>query len=265
MVLNNRTSVKAEAITGAIVVDTPAELCGNAEIIFTMVSNDNALKEILFSQQGIFSTINSHHTLIDCGTTSIELTEEIAKKCAAKKAAFLDAPLTGSKNAADEGTLLFMFGGTKAVFEKNRDVFAALGKKFVHCGQHTNGQRTKIALNIAQVMILESYLEGIALGLKEGIPLNVLREVFDNSGAQNRVSTVKMQKILQRDFSPHFLLELMNKDIKLAQKEMKKLKLDLPLAKAVVKVLQQAVDKGLGKEDFCALVKLLEEKIGIKL
>lgn len=155
----NRTRSKAEAIEGATVVDTPAELCSKAEIVLMCVSNDASLKDILYSEKGIMSTISSDNILIDGSTTSVELTAEIAKKCAEKGAAFLDAPVTGGIKGAVEGTLLYMVGGPKETFEKYRHVFEAMGKRLVYCGPNTYGQRMKIALNLTQAMTLESYLE----------------------------------------------------------------------------------------------------------
>lgn len=261
----NRTRAKAEAITSATVVNNPQELCKHTEVLFTCVSNDDALQEVLFSPRGIWATITPKHTLIDCGTTSVKLTEEIAKQCSQKKIAFLDAPITGSKQGATDGALLFMIGGTEKAFEQCCDIFYAMGKKCVLCGPNTYGQRTKIALNLAQAMILQSYLEGIVLGLKEGVSLDVLREVFDNSGAKNQIATAKMPKILCNDFSPHFQTELMNKDIKLADEEIQRLGIPLPLSKAMRGVLQEAIESGFGMEDFCALVKLLEKNAGVKV
>lgn len=261
----NRTRAKAELIQGSTVVDTPAELCSKAEVILMCVSNDASLKDILYSATGIMSTISSKNILIDSSTTSVELTAKIAKKCAEKGAAFLDAPVTGGMKGAAEGTLLYMVGGKKEAFESCRKIFEAMGKRLVYCGPNTYGQRMKIALNLAQAMILESYLEGIVLGLKEDLPLDVIMETFDNSGAKSGVATAKMPSILQRDFSPTFLLELMNKDMKLAEHEIKKLGINLPTAAATIKMLQEGMDKDLAKEDWIAIAKLLEQKAGVKI
>ncbi|MBI2141168.1 NAD(P)-dependent oxidoreductase [Candidatus Woesearchaeota archaeon] len=261
----NRTRPKAEAIQGATVVDTPAELCGKAEVVLMCVSNDASLRDILYSSSGIMSSLSRKNILIDSSTTSVELTAEMAGKCAEKGAEFLDAPVTGGMKGAAEGTLLYMIGGKKEVFEKCRNVLEAMGKRLIYCGPNTYGQRMKIALNLTQAMVLESYLEGVVLGLKEGLPIDVIIEAFDNSGAKSGVATAKMPSILQRDFSPTFLLELMNKDHKLADSEIKKLKLTLPIAAATVKILQEGMDKGLAKEDWIAIAKLLEQKNNVKI
>ncbi len=261
----NRTRPKAEAIEGATVVGTPAELCKNAEVVLMCVSNDSSLRDILYGSSGIMPALTEKNVLIDSSTTSVELTAEIAAKCAEKGAEFLDAPVTGGMKGAAEGTLLYMIGGKKAIFEKCIPVFEAMGKKLVYCGPSTCGQRMKIAINLTQSMILESYLEGVVLGLKEGLPLEVVMETFDNSGARSGVATAKMPSIVQRDFTATFLLELMNKDLKLAEHEIKKLGLTLPAAAVAIRILQEGMDKGLAKEDWIAIVKMLEEKNKVKI
>lgn len=261
----NRTKSKAAAIAGAKIVDTPAELCRKAEVIFTMVSNDAALKDVLFSNQGIMGALSGKNVLIDSSTTSVGLTEEVAEKCVGKGAEFIDAPVTGSKKGADEGTLVFMFGGKKETFEKCKRVFEAMGKRFVHCGPNSYSQRAKMALNITMAMILESYIEGVALALKEGVRFEAISEILENSGARNNVASVKMPAITAGNFTPQFMLELMSKDMGLASSEMEKLGLSLPLASAVVAVLKEGVGSGLGKEDWCAIVKVLEKKNKVKI
>lgn len=140
-----------------------------------------------------------------------------------------------------------------------------MGKKIVHCGPNTYGQRMKVVLNITQGMILESYLEGVVFGLKEGLSLQTIQDVLDNSGAKNTLASVKMPSIIDRNFQPYFLLELMHKDMGLAEQELQRLGLQLPLAQAVIRVYQECMQQGLGKEDWSAIVKLLEKKVGVEI
>ncbi len=255
----NRTRSKAESVRGAKIAETPGELC-SADVIFTCVSNDAALREILFSDDGIYNSLSSRNILVDCSTTSVPFTMEIEKKCAKKGCDFLDAPVTGGKKGADEGELVFMAGGKKDALERIRRLLDAMGSRVVYCGQTSSGQRMKIALNLTQAMVLESYLEGLSLALKNDVPLDAAMEVLDNSGARSTVASSKMPSIIKHDFSPTFFLELMNKDMKLAEQEIRKLNMDLPLAKEIIKIMKHAHDKGWGTEDWTIIVRLLEEK-----
>jgi 3-hydroxyisobutyrate dehydrogenase-like beta-hydroxyacid dehydrogenase len=232
----------------------------SGDIIFICVSNDNAVKEcfekVNFKEGQIF---------VDCGTTSLQLTKELQAMCNEKGCSFLDAPITGSKLGAESGNLTFMVGGKKEVFDMLEEEFAVMGKIAVYCGEATYGQKMKHALNLTQSNILQGYLEGIILCLKLGVPLEATISVMENSGAKNGVGSFKTPYIQQRDFAPHFLLNLMYKDLKLAESEINDLGLDLPISKKTISVFQEAMDKGLGKEDFVAIVKLLEEKNKVTL
>lgn len=263
----NRTSSKAGKINhkNFNFAESPKEACEKSEIVITCVSNDAALESVLFSNNGVFAALGKGKILIDCSTTSVKATAKIAEECGKKNANFIDAPVTGSKTAAESGTLLFMAGGDRKTIGNCMPVFNAMGKKLVYCGPNTYGQRAKIALNLTQALMLQSCLEGLVLGAKNGVPLKSMLEIFENSGAKSGVGSVKVQKIMKRDFSPHFKLELMNKDVEFAMSEMKKLGLELPLSIEVAKVFKKAMSEGLGHEDFASLAKLLEEKAGIEL
>ncbi len=264
----NRTKEKIKGIKhiNFKAVDKPKELPEKCDAVFTCVSNDNALKEVLFSKNGLFMALNKKNILIDCGTTSLELTNEIHKKAKEKNAGFLDAPLTGSKIGAETGQLVIMVGGKKEIFEKCMPLWNAVGKKAVYCGENGAGQKVKHALNLAMSLILESYLEALVFAMKSGVDISPIMEVLDNSGAKNEVASFKMPYIMERNFKPaHFLYKLMHKDIKIAENEMKNLGLNLPLSKEIFKLFQKGHEKGLDEQDFCSLVKLLEEKSGVQI
>lgn len=263
----NRTKLKAEKTRhkNFSIAISPKEACRNSDITITCVASDSALNEVLFSAEGVFNDLDKNKTLIDCSTTSVELTSKIAKECEKRGIKFLDAPITGSKMGAETGSLLFMAGGDEKVVKECMPVFNAMGKKLVYCGPSTFGQRAKIALNLTQALILQSSFEGLVLGAKNGVSLKSMIEIFENSGAKSGVGSVKIPKVLKRDFSAHFKLELMNKDVEFAVNEMKKLGLELPLSMAVAKVFRKAMAKGLGSEDFAGIAKLLEEEAEVEL
>ncbi len=263
----NRTKEKLNSIKhpNIVVVNSPKESCEQSDVIITCVSNDAALSDVLFSETGVFKALNKTKILVDSGTTSVGLTEKITQECEAINAEFIDAPITGGKTGAENGTLMFMVGGRKDIVDKCTTIFNAMGKRIVYCGTNGHGQKAKIALNLTQSLMLQSHLEGIMLGVKNGVPLESMLEVFENSGAKSGVGFGKMPSILRRDFSPSFKLELMNKDVNLAMQEINKLGLDLPLSKKLLNVFQEAMKKGWQEEDFVSIVKLLEQNAGIKL
>ena len=245
--------------------DTPRDICSKARVIFTCVTDDTAIDDVLFRKGGVFETITPKNVLVDCSTTSIEMTERMAQECKSQNIAFLDAPLTGSKVGAESGNLVFMVGGRKDVLEDNKPIFEAMGKKIIYCGENTKGQKAKLALNLMQALILEGYAEGMIFALKNDVPLDALLEIIDNSGAKNNLATYKLPFILKRDFHPHFKLDLMKKDLQLASKELERLQLDMPLSKLILNVYKEASAQGLGNEDYVATVKVLEKKAKVTI
>ncbi|PLX21083.1 hypothetical protein C0584_03515 [Candidatus Parcubacteria bacterium] len=258
----NRTRSKAEEISEINIVGSPKELGVKTDIVFVCVSNDEALRDVLYGDNGLFSGLEKGKTLVDSGTTSLELSEKIRDDAKKIGINFLDAPITGSKMGANNGTLMFMVGGQKEVFEKTIPVFQSMGKKFVYCGETPNGQKAKHSLNMTMSLILESYLEGMALGIKSGVPREAMQEILDNSGAKNGISDFKMKQILEKDFTPHFTLELMHKDLSLADDDRKNLNLHAPLADKIQEIFADSLSRK--EEDICTIVKTLEEKNDIK-
>lgn len=259
----NRTKSKIDdlASDSVSVVDSVEETAGG-DIVITCLPSDDALQKAVLDSDLLASL--SGKILVETGTTSIEMTEKLAAACAEKNIQFMDAPTTGSKLKAESGEMTMMFGGEKALFDTLKPVFECCSKVNVYCGAITYGQRAKLALNMAQAMILESYLECLVFAVKNGVPLNAMQEIMENSAAQSGVGKFKLPYIKKRDFEQHFMLKLMHKDLTFAKNEMDKLGLDLPLAKHIREIFDHSVEEH-GLEDVSAIVKKLEKHAGVEL
>ena len=258
----NRTKEKIKDLESdkIKVVDSLQE-AGKADLVITCLPSDDAIMEAVFERDMIGSLKGK--IFIDCGTTSIATTARIAEACEKNNVEFMDAPITGSKLGAEAGTMTMMIGGEKDTFLKCMPVFKAMGKVHVYCGPATYGQRAKLALNMAMSMLLESYLECLIFAVKNGVPLKAMEEVMENSAAKNGIGSFKMQYIKKRDFEQHFMLKLMHKDLSFAEKEMKRLNLELPLAKHIKAIFEKSLERG--DEDVSTIVKELEKKAGVEL
>src|ERR1051326_1168376 len=132
---------------------------------------------------------------------------------------YLDAPMTGSKIGARDGQLVFMVGGESASLEKVRPLFDAMGKTVHHVGGIGLGQAAKLAQNLQNAVIFESFAEGLMLATKLGVPPQKLIEIVKSTMTRSGVVEYKSDFVLNRDFSPNFPLKLMFKDIKLMRSE----------------------------------------------
>jgi 3-hydroxyisobutyrate dehydrogenase-like beta-hydroxyacid dehydrogenase len=260
----NRDPQRARALAPARPADTPAGTA--ADVVFLCVADDAAVREIAFGEHGVLGALARGAVLVDCGTTSLSLTAELDAAAQARGATFLDAPITGSKLGAENGTLTFMVGGPGTALERIAPLLAVMGKHTVHVGETAGlGQAAKYCLNLSQAVVLEGVLEGYVLAKKLGVPLPRMAEVFEHSAGRTGVGAFKIPYLLRGDFSPHFKLWLMHKDLHLALGEASRMRLALPLARSVCTLYDQGVAEGLGEQDFLALARLLERWAGIEL
>ncbi|CAN7709800.1 NAD(P)-binding domain-containing protein [Paenibacillus sp. LjRoot153] len=260
----NRTAGKADELEqlGAEVGLTPAEVARSSDVLFTMLSNDAALLETFYSEQGILSGIHPALTIIDTSTVSPQTSQKLAEELAAHFVDFLDAPVTGTKPAAEAGTLTFMVGGSREVFEEQQELFHVLGSKALYLGPSGSGSYAKLAHNTMVGINLAGLAEGLSIATKAGIHPSQFLEIVRSGGANSKQVELKGEKILDRDFSNQFSLKLMLKDLLLAQEITGKFQLPTPMLQSATNLFQIGLSKGLGEEDLSAVIKCYEEWMG---
>ncbi len=145
----NRSTAKAEKLepVGATVLTSPAEVAGESDIVFTMLTADVAVEEVILGEKGINVGISPGKIVVDCSTVSPATSQKISRELAKTGVEMLDAPVTGSEPQAIEGILAFMVGGKKEIFEKCLPLFLAMGKKAYYMGGSGAGSCTKLANN----------------------------------------------------------------------------------------------------------------------
>lgn len=257
----NRTRQKADELAsmGASTAESPAAVARETDVIFTNVSNDEALLEVVFGQGGILEGVRPGMTVIDCSTVSAETSRKIHAELGANFVDFLDAPVTGSKPAAEKGTLVFMVGGKQSVFEQHDDLFEVLGSKAVYMGESGSGSYAKLAHNTIVGINAVGLVEGLAIASKAGLDPERFLDIVTSGAANSRQAELKGVKIVERDFSTQFSLQLMLKDMLLASKLTGQFQLPAPLLHAATALYQMGLAKGLGPLDTSSVVQCYEE------
>jgi 3-hydroxyisobutyrate dehydrogenase-like beta-hydroxyacid dehydrogenase len=257
----NRTAAKREQLKalGALEAASPAEAARQADVIFTNVSNDDALLEVVYGPGGILEGTRPGLTVIDCSTVSPATSRRIAEELKAQQAFFLDAPVTGSKPAAESGTLVFMVGGEEGVYEEHLDLFEVLGSKCLYMGDSGSGSYAKLAHNTIVGINAIGLMEGFSIAAKAGLSPEKFLEIVTAGGANSRQAELKGNKIIQRDFSNQFSTALMLKDLLLAQKLTAGFQLPAPLLHAATSIFQMGLAKGLGDQDLSSVIQCYEE------
>jgi len=252
-------------VEGARRAASPAEAARGAEVVWMCVSDTNAVESVLFGPQGVEESLTEGMTIVDSSTISPSATRQFAERVGAIGVRYLDAPMTGSKVAADAGTLIFIVGGEEAAIESVKPLFSAMGKVFFRMGETGKGQAAKLAMNLQIALIYEGFAEGLTLATKLGVDAQNLVGVIQASMVRSGVVDYKAPFVLNRDFTPNFPLRLMHKDIRLALEAAKEVRVKLPALETVEEVYEMATEDGHEHLDYAAPLTLLEKWAGVEV
>ncbi|OBZ11555.1 3-hydroxyisobutyrate dehydrogenase [Bacillus sp. FJAT-27264] len=263
----NRTASKCTPLVeeGAQAAATPRAAAEGKDVIITMISNDDSIREVYYGEEGILGTLKPGTVVIDSSTISPGLVQEIAAAVEARGSQFLDAPVTGSKPAAVDGTLVFMVGGSAEVIEANRALFDTMGKKLLHMGGNGRGAVAKLAHNTMVGIHNVALAEGFSIAVKSGVPADKFLELVQLGSAGSKQAELKGRKIIEDDFSNQFSLALMLKDLKLASSLSDATGVPTPMLGLAKSLFQAGYTQGFGEEDLSAVVKTYEAWIGQKI
>ena len=259
----NRTSGKD--VEGARSAASPAEAARGAEVVWMCVSDTKAVETVLFGSQGVAESLAEGMTIVDSSTISPSATRRFAEQVRARGAQYVDAPMTGSKIAAEGGTLIFIGGGDEAAIENLKPLFAAMGKVFFRMGETGKGQAAKLVMNLQIALIYEGFAEALTLAAKLGIEAETLIPLIQASMVRSGVVDYKASFVLKHDFSPNFPLRLMHKDIRLALEAAKEVRVKLPGLETVEEIYEVAVEDGFADLDYAATIALLEKWAGVEV
>lgn len=260
----NRTASKAESLVqqGARQVHTPREAAAGQDMVITIVSDDASIHEVYQGEDGIIAAVQQGLTVMDCSTVSPPLAREIAAAVAERGGIYLDAPVTGSKPAAIDGTLVFMVGGNREAIDAHQDVFQAMGRLVIPMGDNGSGATAKLAHNTMVGIHTVALAEGFAIASKGGIDPSAFLQLISNGAANSRTIELKGQKIIDGDYSNQFSLALMLKDLKLASSLNDKNGVPSPMLNLAKSLFQAAQSKGYGDDDLSVIARCYEEWIG---
>jgi 3-hydroxyisobutyrate dehydrogenase-like beta-hydroxyacid dehydrogenase len=263
----NRSAEKCKpfARKGARVADTPADATRDVDLVIYMLSNDQAVEDVVFGKKGILREIKEDQIAIDMSTVLPETSLREQEAYAKRGVDFLDAPVFGSKQESAEAKLWIMAAGNKAIFEKVKPVLTKLGQTVHYFGKNGNATAMKLVGNLIVALELEALAEGLVLAQKAGLDLNTVMEVVKVADFRSPLLVNNGQNILKRDFSTSFALKLMLKDAGLIEKFGDSLKSPIPALRVVKKNLASAVDLGFGAENASALIKALEKESGVEV
>ncbi len=263
----NRTESKtADPVSrGAKKAGTPAEAAANSTIIITIVSDTPDVESVILGPNGVIETIKPDSVVIDMSTISPEVTREIVARLKEKGAHMLDAPVSGGEQGAIDGTLSIMVGGETTIFERCLPILQTMGKNVIHVGSNGMGQTVKLVNQILVSGTLNSVVEALIYAQKSGVDLEKTIDAVKGGAAGSWQLTNLAPRIIERDFRPGFMIDLMVKDLKLVIGSAREMGINLPVTSQVKEMYEKLQAEGKGKNGTQALIKALEEITGIQV
>jgi 3-hydroxyisobutyrate dehydrogenase len=261
----NRSPGPAQALSrkGAEIAADPAALAQRSEVVFTCLSDPPAVRAVYLAERGLVAGLEGGARCVDTSTIAPALARELAAACQAKGAGFLECPVTGSKQGAEDGSLLLMTGGPRKLHDELEPLLLCIGKRAIYVGETGAAAAMKLLGNTLISFMLEGLAEVLTLGRKEGLAPEQILEVVQASGFSSPYWAFKGGAMARRDFATHFSLDLLHKDQALALAEGAAHRVPMPGLAAVHQVVSASRALGLGGEDIAALVKALEAMAGM--
>jgi 3-hydroxyisobutyrate dehydrogenase len=251
----NRTREKAEPLAddGAKVTDSPAEAAEGADFVLTMLANTDAVAEAAAGENGALPALSDDGVWLQMSTVGIEGSEQLAEVAGDHGVVYVDAPVLGTKEPAEQGQLVVLASGPEEVQERCQPVFDAVGSATFWLGLAGAGSRLKIVTNSWIVGLLGALAETIALARATGVDPARFLEVIEGGPLGVPYAQMKGQMMIEEEFPTSFSANLARKDVGLVLDAAGANGLRLPLAEATATRFDEAIDGGYGEEDMAAI------------
>ncbi|MFC1862851.1 NAD(P)-dependent oxidoreductase [Thermodesulfobacteriota bacterium] len=261
----NRTRAKTGELSdlGARVADSPKDLAADVDVVVSMVFDDAALEAISFGSAGVFEGVKAGTIFIEMSTVSAVASARVAETAESKGIEYLRAPVTGGVTHAEEGSLGILASGPKEAYDRCRDIFKALGKKFFYLGPGEQGRIMKLVLNMQVGIISAMTAEALTYGEAGGIDWKQMIDIISDSIVATPMINFRTQSLKDRQFSPAFTAAQMAKDFDIILETGKAVNTPMPITSVVRGSLGIMKARGKGERDFWELLTLMEDLAGL--
>lgn len=252
---DRQTAAKA---SGLAVAATPRDITDRCDAIITMVTDEEAVSNLLYGESGVFSTDISGKTIVQMSTIDPDSTMKFAADTRARGANFLDCPVAGSKKQVEEAQLILLAGGETSVLDHWKPLLLAMGKAIVHAGPVGMGTALKLCMNLIVAQMTTALCEAVSLAEAQLLNPEKIFDVIRESPALNcGYFKIKEKPILERDFRPAFSLANMLKDVRYMDKTGTAAGVELTVTKSVRALMEKALGRGLAGEDLVSLIQVI--------
>jgi 3-hydroxyisobutyrate dehydrogenase-like beta-hydroxyacid dehydrogenase len=259
----NRTREKAEPLRalGMAWADSPRELASSVDVLFTMLTNAEAVEATAGGEDGLLAGLREGSVWADISTIAPDASVALAERVRDTGAWFLDCPVSGSPATLVAGEMSVMVGGDRAAFAHIEPALHAIGPKVTYIGPNGHAILTKVAINLALVVSVTAFAEGVALVEKAGVDRAAVVDAVLKSVIASPVIGYRAP-LLVEDTDVFEDVELQQKDLVVAQELARRLGMAVPTCAATTEMLNAARSSGQADRDFVVSVHEAYHRMG---
>lgn len=260
----NRTRSKSQHFSNkATIVSSPMELAQSCDLVITVVTNFDALNDVLFGSEGVIESGNSNLVVADVSTISPAQSEHCARQLRSRGIEMLGVPVMGGPAAAETGGLVPMVAGRRQAFEKVRQVIEELGTTYYIGERDGSANNIKLALNLNIALIACALAEGITLVTRAGNDPSIFIKILNSTYFKTGLSENKAPKMIKKEFPATFHLKNMLKDLELATTTAQANSVALPNTALAEQMFRAANNSGFSDQDYSAIYAFLARINGL--
>lgn len=257
-------AIAALVDAGATAAGSPVDAASGVDAVISMLPAGRHVREVYCGDGGIIAAAGAGALLIDCSTIDVVSARAVAEEASKRGLFVLDAPVSGGVAGAEAAALTFMVGGDAAAFARAEPILSTMGKKIVHAGASGNGQVAKICNNMILGVSMIALGEAFTLGEKLGLEPQTLFDISSNASGScwAMLNHLPVPGIVEtaaanRDFKPGFAVDMMLKDLRLAQQAAQDVGAATPMGAEAAALFGMFSNAGNGGLDYSAIVKMI--------
>ncbi len=261
----NRTKTKAKElkVKNFKILDHPAEVCREANIIFITLSDIEAIKNVFYQEKGLLQGLTSENIVLNISTITPEAALEFYKEVKKTGAEYVDMPVLGSPKKILKGELPILFSGNREVLERLKPILEILGKKIIYVGEIGKASALKLIFNMVLPVTVVVISEALNLGAKAGIEDKIILDALMDSPLSAAIKRY-YDRMVHPNPPVSFTMKLMLKDLEYLTRMSYKLNTPLFLAPVVKELLKSAVANGFSEKYYAKIHDYLKKLSGLK-
>lgn len=232
------------------------EAVTNADVVITMLSTPLVIEDLAFGENGFVGALKQNSIWINTSTVDPESARQFGKRSKTQGINYVDAPVAGTKQPAENGELVFFVGSESETLDQINSILDVLGKKTIHLGEVGIGSSMKMLINLMLAQSMVAFAETVKLGKALGLEQSLMHKVLTNTPVVAPFIGNIIGKIEENNTEPNFPLKWMLKDIRLAENSVEE---DLVLTKTIESIFEKAESLGMGDQDFSSVYHVINK------